>query len=50
MLEPTELTAAVVTGWATTWTLTTLTGTLITATLIGKYRRRWGIPATPERT
>lgn len=49
-LEPTEQTAAVVTGWAVTWGLTTfeipampaiLIGLVVWATVSGRYRSRW---------
>lgn len=56
MLEPTELVAAVVSGWATAWAMTTLgvpavpslfVGLLIWATVTGRYRSRWAPPAPP---
>lgn len=52
-MEPTELTAAVIAGQATTWMLTLLTihaipavmlGLIVMSTTIGCYRRRWAKP------
>lgn len=55
-MEPAEVTAAVVSGWAATWAMTTLginpvpsviVGLLIWATVTGRYRRRWTVPTPP---
>lgn len=52
-MEPTELTAAVVTAWALAWAMTTLgidpvptivVGLVTAAWIIGKYRHRWATP------
>lgn len=54
-VEPTELTAAIVSGWALAWAMTALgidpipsvmVGLITAAWLIGKYRRRWAPPQT----
>lgn len=55
-MEPTEVTAAVISGFAVAWAMTTLgipsipsimVGLIIWASLTGKYRRRWAMPTPP---
>ena len=56
-VEPTELTAAVVTAWATVWVLNALpvptimavlVGVIVLATVVRTYRARWRVAGEPE--